>query len=215
MSLGFGPTDCWRLIGTRVPSADLFGGVTDFSEWEEVAEIENLWNDRSLSVLGNLAAVPKEHRAYGPGSAYVMAPFAYRTPGRFGDGSLGVLYAGLEESTAVTEVAWHRARFMRETARPKEIMDHQLLGLVFEGGVEDFRGATLPGLYAESWEVGQALGAQARATGVNGIVYSSVRRLGGACLAGFRPNAFQRCRFLRYVQFFWDGRALRGESLPA
>lgn len=216
MRLALEPMACWRLIGTRVPSADLFGGVTDFSEWEAVAEIENLWNERSLSMLGNLAAVPKEQRAAGPGSAYLMAPFAYRASGRFGDGTYGVLYAGLEERTACVEVAWHRARFMREWAEPRQTLDHQLLGLVFEGLVEDLRGSTLAGLYApDTWEVGQALGAKVRAEGLDGIAYTSVRNLGGACLAGFRPNAFSQCRFLRYVQYFWDGAALHGEGLPA
>ena len=137
MSRRMGPAQCWRVIAMRHPGADLFGGITDYGEWEDVAEIEHLWNERVLPEWGNLALVPREHRAYGPGSAYIMAPFAYRTQGRFGDGSYGVLYAGLEELTALAEVAWHRARFMREWALPRQTMDQQLLGMVFEGSVAD------------------------------------------------------------------------------
>ena len=206
------PSPCWRVIATRVPSADLFGGITDYSEWEAVAELENLWNERSLGALGNLAQVPREHRALGPGSSYLMAPFAYRAPGRFGDGSYGVLYAGLEELTALTEVAWHRARFMEAWSLPRQTMDYQVLGMIFAGAVEDLRGAVaaMPDVYAQaSWTAGQLLGARLRATGVDGIAYASVRRLGGECLAGFRPNAFSQCRFLRYAQFFWDGKTLQ------
>ena len=69
MILQIGPSPCWRVIATLVPGTDLFGGITDFSEWEAVAEIENLWNERSLGPLGNLAAIPREQRAHGPGSA--------------------------------------------------------------------------------------------------------------------------------------------------
>jgi hypothetical protein len=217
MILQIGPSPCWRVIATLVPGTDLFGGITDFSEWEAVAEIENLWNERSLGPLGNLAAIPREQRAHGPGSAYIMSPFAFRTPGRFGDGSFGVLYAGLEEQTALAEVAWHRARFMREWELPRQTMDYHLLGLVFEGSVEDLRASrpALPGVYApDSWVEGQALGARIRATGADGIAYASVRHLGGECLAGFRPNAFSRCHFLRPAQFFWDGRAIHGAGLP-
>ena len=205
------------VIGARVPSADLFGGIADFGEWEAVSEIENLWNERTLGILGNLASVPRDQRAMGPGSAYIMGPFAFRTPGRFGDGSYGVLYAGLEEPTALAEVAWHRARFLREAGNPRETVNQQVLGLVFAGWAEDIRASrsTQIEIYApDSWEAGQAFGAEARSTGTDAIAYASVRRLGGECLAGFRPNAFSNCRHLRYVQFFWDGRALHGEGLP-
>ena len=216
MTSHLGPSGCWRVIGTRTPSADLFGGVTDYSEWEDVAEIEAIWNERNRPLLGHLATVPREHRAYGQGSSYLMAPFAYWTPGRFGDGSFGVLYAGLEEQTAITEVAWHRARFMRESRLPRQTTDHQLLGMTFEGTVEDLRGSTLPGLYApDSWLKGQTQGAQARMEGADAVAYASVRRLGGGCLAGLRPNAFRHCRFLRNIQFFWDGDNLHAEGVPA
>lgn len=213
-----GPFPCWRVIATRAPSADLFGGITDFSEWEMVAEIENLWNERTLGALGNLATIPRDQRAYGPGSAYIMASFAFRAPGRFGDGSFGVLYAGLEEATALAEVGWHRARFLREWSLPRQTVDHQVLGLAFEGKVEDLRGSMShpPGVAApDSWTEGQAFGSRARQAGADGVVYASVRRLGGECLAGFRPNAFTGCRHLRPVQWFWDGKALQGEGLPA
>lgn len=211
-----GPVEAWRLVGVRMPGADLFAGVADFGDWEEVAEIESLWNERTAGLLGNLSAVPREHWASGPGSAYLMGPFIFRAPGRFGNGAYGVLYAGLEERTALAEVAWHRARFLRESGQPRQTLDHQLLDLLFEGTIDDLRESEAPGLYApDSWAEGQALGARIRAAGADGILYSSVRHKGGDCLAGFRPHAFSRCRFVRYVQFFWDGERLLGEGLPA
>jgi hypothetical protein len=204
---------CWRVIPTRVPGADLFQGIADYGEWEAVFEVENLWNERTRGVLGNLAQVPPGHRAYGPGSTFIMAPFAFPAAGRFGDGSHGVLYAGLDERTALAEVAFHRAKFMRETRRPRETLDHQVLGLAFTGKAEDIRSATeaLVQVYApDTWTAGQAFAAPVRARGLDAIAYASVRRLGGECLAGFRPNAFHQCRHLRLIQFFWDGAGLRG-----
>ena len=218
MILKLATTPCWRIIGTRFPSADFFNGITDYGEWEDVAELEGLWDERHLGPIGNLATIPRDHRAYGTGSSYLMAPFAYQAPGRFGDGSYGVLYAALDERTALAEVAHHRAQFMRLGRRPKETMDHGVLTLAFEGTVEDIRTdtTTLPHVYApDTWREGQAFGALVRAAGVDGIAYASVRRLGGECLAGFRPNAFSNCRFRHSTQFFWDGTALYAPGLPA
>lgn len=56
----------------------------------------------------------------------------------------------------------------------------------------------------------QAFGAQIRAGGGNGIVYASVRRPGGMCVAGFRPGRFSDCRHARLIQCHWDGARLTG-----
>jgi hypothetical protein len=126
-----------------------------------------------------------------------------------------VLYVALEEVTALAEVAWHRARFMREWSLPRQTTDYQVLGLSFTGTVEDVRPCREAGIYApESWAEGQVLGARIRAGGIDAIAYASVRHLGGECLAGFRPKAFSQCRCLRYTQFFWDGKALQAPGLP-
>jgi hypothetical protein len=194
---------------------DVFHGITDFGEWEELYEIESLTNERLRVSAGNLAAVPRAWRAYGPGSAYIMAPFAYHAPGRFGDGSYGVLYAALDEPTAAAEAAYHRARFLRATGTPKELAAFQVLTLKLTGDLEDLRplrGAELydpdPGRYGAA----QRLGAQIRAQGGDGVVYASLRRLGGECVAGFRPDRFSECRHVRMAQFYWDGAQLLPEG---
>jgi len=204
---------CWRMVAARSPGVDLFQGLSDFGEWEELYEIESLTNERLRGAAGNLAAVPRDRRAYGPGSAYIMAPFAYRSPGRFGDGSFGVLYAALDEATAMAEVFHHRARFLRATANPKEVAAYQVLTLAFTGNLEDIR--TLrqaewydpdPARYAPA----QAFGAEIRGRDGDGIVYTSVRRPGGECVAGFRPDRFSECRHARQVYCYWDGSRLTG-----
>jgi hypothetical protein len=95
---------------------------------------------------------------------------------------------------------------MRNASMPNELLDFQLLGLVFEGVVEDIRSTDLPAVYdPASLTAGQSLGSQVRSRGGDGVAYSSLRRLGGQCLAGFRPNAFHSCRTLKFMQFYWDG----------
>lgn len=213
MIAAFVKTPCWRMVATRSPGVDLFQGLTDFGEWEELYEIESLTNERLRAPGGNLAAVPRDRRAYGPGSAYIMAPFAYRSPGRFGDGSFGVLYAALDEATAMAEVFYHRTRFLRATANPKEMAAYQVLTLKLTGNLEDLR--TLrdgewydpdPARYAAA----QDFAAQVRSRDGDGIVYASVRLPGGECVAGFRPDRFSECRHARLVHCYWDGSRLTG-----
>ena len=213
MIAAFDRAPCWRMVAARNPGADVFQGITDFGEWEELYEIESLTNERLRTPFGNLASVPKEQRAYGTGSAYIMAPFAYRTPGRFGDGSYGVLYAALDEATALAEVLYHRVRFLRSTGNPKETAAYQVLALKFTGELEDIRPLAQP-----QWNdpdptrygPAQGFGARIRAAGGDGIVYPSVRRPGGECVAGFRPDRFSDCRHARLIQCHWDGARLTG-----
>ena len=214
MIAAFQNAPCWRLVGARTPGVDVFHGITDFGEWEELYEIENLTNERLRAPAGNLAGIPRECRAYGPGSAYIMAPFAYRAPGRFGDGSYGVLYAALDEPTALAEAAFHRARFLRATANPKETATLQLLALKVTGELEDLRplwGSEVYDPDPSRYGAAQRFAAQIRAQGGDGIVYASLRRLGGECVAGFRPDRFSDCRHVRLVQFYWDGAQLLGQ----
>lgn len=202
-------------MAVRQAGADIFQGLSDYGEWEELSEIEGLTNERLRPIAGNLARVPRERRAFGPGSAYIMAPFAYCSPGRFGDGSFGVLYAGLDESTARAEVFYHRARFLQATGQPREVATYQLLALACTGGLEDIRTAAGSDLYhpdPSGYAPAQAFAAQVRGRDVDGILYASVRRLGGECVAGFWPDLFSECRHLRRVQCYWDGSDLHAEA---
>lgn len=204
---------CFRLIPTRSPSVDIFQGIADFGEWEAISEIENLWNARNTP-YGPLSSIPRERRAYGPGSSYIMAPFAYPSASRFSDGSYGALYAAFEEATAVDEVAFHRAEFMRRFNRPKELTRHLLLSLDLNGSLKDIRGQRTahPELYSAdtaAYGPAQSFGSRLHAKGVDGVVYHSVRHLGGTCAAGFWPNLFSNCRQVCLRDFFWDGKALR------
>jgi len=203
----------WRGIATRKPTADFFGGIADFGEWQAVMEIAGRWDPANTGPTGNLAEVPKAQWVLGPGSVYLMAPFAFRQPGRFGDGSYGVLYAALDETTAIAEMASSRARFLRKSHAPRETLDGMLLTLAVTGLLEDARPLFRPGatIYdPEDWTEGQRFGARLRASGTDGIVYTSVRRLGQECVAGFRPDLFSACRPAGNIQIFWDGNQLWG-----
>lgn len=203
----------WRGIAARNAKADYFGGIADFGEWKAVMEIAGRWDPLQPGPAGSLAALPHAQWVTGPGSIYIMAPFVFCKPGRFGDGSYGVLYAALDEATALAETASSRARFLRQGGIGREILDHLMLRLQATGAMEDLRplfGTGDPIYHPDDWSAAQARGAALRAAGAQGLVYASVRRVGGECLAGFRPDLFSRCLPAGFFQLFWDGERMQG-----
>ena len=176
-------------------------------------EIAGLWDPMNSGPAGSLAGLPRAQWVTGPGSIYLMAPFAFRQPSRFGDGSYGVLYAALEETTAILEMAASRARFLRKSHAPRETLDNLLLTLSLTGLLEDARPLFRAGdpIYAkEDWAPAQVYGARVRGAGAKGITYASVRRIGQDCVAGFRPDLFHGCRPAGTLQMYWDGTSLWG-----
>jgi hypothetical protein len=62
---------------------------------------------------------------------------------------------------------------------------------------------------AKAYPIGNALARSARAAGLNGIIYPSVRRKGGTCIAALRPAAVQSVRQGAIYRLTW-----RGEPTP-
>src|SRR6185312_13959594 len=128
----------WRIVPSRFPPIDLF-------------ERESLTNDRIREEIGDIALVPVEERASGPGATIVMAAFTHinRDGSRFADGSFGVFYAAHDLPTAVEETKHHRARFMRATAQPRMELDMRVYTVDLTGRLHDLRGMreTWPAIY--------------------------------------------------------------------
>jgi len=82
-------------------------------EFDALAEIESLTNERLREELGALARIPHHRRVVGPGTTPIMAAFTHLNPegSRFSDGTFGVFYAARAESTAIRETVFHRERF--------------------------------------------------------------------------------------------------------
>ncbi|WP_206524683.1 RES family NAD+ phosphorylase [Devosia sp. 1566] len=58
---------------------------------------------------------------------------------------------------------------------------------------------------AGAYPVGNAIAERARATGLNGIIYPSVRHPGGTCIVALRPAAVQSVRQGAVYRMIWKG----------
>ena len=163
--------------------------------------------------------IPAKDRVYGPGAGYVMAPFAYLSPGgtRFGPPALagesfGVYYAARDEATAIAEVKHHRTAFLEAMRAPAQDLDFEVLKAQVKGTrFFDLRGRQreFPDVYSPTdYSASQKLGAELRQQDGDGVAYDSVRREGGECVAVFRPRCVGQVRSVKQLIFRWDGEGI-------
>ncbi len=206
----------WRVVPTRHPPIATFERAAAPGDLEDALRLEMAFSSHHGEAMRILALAPGEWVS-GPGCGFIMAPFVYPVPSRFSDGSYGVFYAGLEEATAIAEVAFHRERFMASTAQGPMALDHNVLQAAVSGALTDIRGqrARHPDLYDPDparYPAAQAWARERRGQGAEGIAYSSVRAPEGACVAMFRPRGVRDCRILRPLHYLWNGRRIVGWS---
>ena len=166
--------------------------------------------------IGRALTIPPEDRAYGPGAGYVMAPFAHPSVEgtRFGppvlaEPSFGVYYAARDEATSIAEVRHHRTEFLRATNAVGQDLDFEVIAAPVKGSrffdLRD-RKDEFPDVYSPTdYSPSQRFAVDLRQRGADGIVYDSVRREGGECLAVFRPRCVGPCRVVKQLTFRWDG----------
>lgn len=205
----------WRIIASRYPPIALFERLTaEPAIWEALLALEQLTNPRLRDEAGEIALVPPEERISGPGASWVMAAFTHRNPrgSRFSDGSYGVYYAARELETAIAETVFHFETFARDSGDGPRTEEMRVLVGAVDASFED-AGALLsperehildPGSYTAS----QPWGGRLREAGASGIVYPSVRRQKGSCIAAFRPRAISVPVQERHLQYRWDGKAV-------
>ncbi|MFN2638002.1 MAG: RES family NAD+ phosphorylase [Gemmatimonadaceae bacterium] len=204
-----------KLVAAIFPPVDLFEEVADPADLDAVLELRSRTDPTRREVIQSLL-IPAEDRVVGPGSGYVMARFVHISPTgtRFGPPAMsaapfGVYYAARDEATAIAEVKHHRVEFLSATSAPAQDLDFAVLNAPIKGArfydlrdrQKEFRDVYSPTSYTGS----QKLGAQLRQKGADGIVYDSVRREGGECVAVFRPRCVGPCRAVKQLIFRWDG----------
>lgn len=132
---------------------------------------------------------------------------------RFCDGSFRALYAGESLATCVAEMAFHHGRALADSGEPAGAIR------VFEGLEVRVAGQFLdvrkghPTLHRpDDYGPSQAFGRALRIQGEAGLVYRSVRRRAGHCLALFAAEVVKGCSLKDLVPLTWDGSRLTSET---
>lgn len=199
-----------RIVPTRYPAVSLFDRVADADDFDALYALEALSNERVRDELGKVERVPRSQRLYGPGSGPIMAAFTHvNTLGsRFSDGRHGVFYAARERATALAETRHHHARFLAATAQGPMHLPMRLYAVAIDARLHDLRPADAVDAAVfdpDDYAAARALGHRLHAAGSAGVVYRSVRQLGGQCAGLFSPRGASACVHAAYLLYAWDG----------
>jgi RES domain len=177
---------------------------------EERQQVENLEGKTSQRLLETpLEGV--DYKAWG--HTMVSAAFAYRRrPGgnRFNDENRGAWYAGFDDRTSLTEVAFHKTRELGYIDYYYDDVQYRALHASFIGRFHDIRNADpiprcLHPDIAVGYPSGQALANELIEVGSRGLIYPSVRHRGGICIVAFRPNVVQDVAPGASWRIVWNG----------
>jgi RES domain. len=203
-----------RLVSTaRLRESVLAPLVDDADELAELAEIEGATSSRSMAESTGISGVAAHELVYDvPHAHFINASFAYakpREPNRFNGENRGAWYAALDVETCLAEITFHMTEFLARTGHFEAVVDYAEMFCSLSGDFLDLRPLpTHPALHPDKttgYPEGNALAAQARAQGLNGIIYPSVRRPGGTCFAVLRPAAVQSVRQGDVYRLAWTG----------
>jgi hypothetical protein len=186
------PAPAHRLIPSQFPPIGLFDKVATAADLAAVMELAGWTNDRL--VAERIDRLPRDEWVYGrPNASIIMASFLHVAPGgmRFNSADLGAWYAAGVVTTAVAEVAHHlrREAVARGVAGARRTFRQYTC--VLGGGYLDIRRqqATRADVYDPAdYTAGQRFGEAVRASGGAGILYDSVRHLGGVSVVTYRPR---------------------------
>jgi hypothetical protein len=206
--------DTVRLISTgRLKDPVLLPLAANQGALDDLASLEGVTNRRQRAQATGLPELAPQELVYGrAGALFINAAFTHTRPGgnRFNDAQRGAWYCGFDADTAIAEVGYHLTRELEAIGRFENTTDYAELLADFIGPFHDLRDAhhnraCLHPDPAIGYPAGQALAHELRAGGSNGLIYPSVRRAAGICLAAFRPDLVQNLREGGIWRLEWQG----------
>lgn len=206
--------DIHRLIPSRhLPKGDsVLTRIADGDEHlDAIFELDGATNERLLAERGHGRGIgPDELLAAVPNATIVNAAFTHPHPlgARFNGPDRGAWYAAFELETSQAEVGFHKTVQLAEIGMPDDSVTYDDYTADVSADFHDLREARRfqACLAPDSYEASQALAADLLACGALGIVYPSVRRPGGTCVACFRPALVGHVRRAKRWRFTWrDG----------
>jgi hypothetical protein len=203
-----------RLVTTaRLRAAVLAPLVDGDDELEQLAEIEGATSTRLIAEDRGIFGLAAHELVYDvPHAHFINASFAYakpRQPNRFNGPDRGAWYAALEVETCLIEVGYHLTRMLADAGDYRATVEYAEMFCSLAGAFLDLRQVPAhPALDPDEttgYPLGNALAEGARACGLNGIIYPSVRHARGTCVAALRPAAVQSVRQGDIYRMTWRG----------
>jgi hypothetical protein len=195
--------DTHRLIPSRYSEGEesvLARLTDDLDDLNALFELEGATNDRLLGEAGLLPGISVRELVFGLSYSHIVnAAFTHTRPlgNRFNGPERGAWYAGFSRQTSEIEVAYHKAKEMREIRwQQEEIFTYIDFLADFRGKFHDirdnrhFENCLDPVSYAAS----QQLARELLEAGSGGVLYPSVRHKAGTCISCFRPALVNNVR---------------------
>ena len=196
---------------SRYPVAGILDTVSAPEDLAFIFELESWTNDRISAELGTLHRIPPHEWLVGkPMASVIMAAFCHPRlgGGRFNGPDRGAWYAGDSLETAHAEAVYHRTAELAEIGVFETRLQMRLYHADFDAGFDDVR-ADLPQHRRlhdpNSYVASQAFARKLLEAGSNGVLYRCVRRLGGECIACFRPALVSNVRQGPHFEYRWEG----------
>jgi RES domain len=201
-----------RLVTTARLRAAVLSALVKEEEIGLLAEIEGATSHRLLAENSSGGALGRDELVHGvPFASFINASFAYfkpRDPNRF-NSDRGAWYSALQTEVCLAEVSWHMSEFLARSGSPKAVVDYAELYASMAGNFMDLRDfSDHPALHPDpaiGYAEGNRLAQEARSSGLNGIVYPSVRCPGGVCVVALIPHAVQSVAQGGVYRLSWAG----------
>lgn len=205
--------DTHRLISSRhSPRGDsvLVQIADDDDHLQAIFELDAATNDRVLAEQQLLPGIGLEELVFAvPFASVINASFCHAHPlgSRFSGPDRGAWYAAFELETSQAEVAFHKTVQLAEINRWDESVTYDDYIADFTATFHDLRRGRQFREYLDpdSYVASQTLAERLLGEGSLGIVYPSVRRKGGTCVACFRPALVSNVRRGKTYRFTWSG----------
>lgn len=204
--------DTHRLIPSKYsePDVSVLRRIADNDgHLADIFALDNATNDRLLAENNLLPGIGIHELVFGvPYYRIVNAAFTHANPlgSRFNGPNRGAWYAAFEIETAQAEIIFHKTVQLAEIGRFDDDVTVDDYLADFSGEFHELRrGDFAPALDAGSYVESQVLAEQLVDAGALGVVYPSVRRRGGTCLACFRPALVMNVRKGATYRLRWTG----------
>ena len=203
-------SDTHRLIASKRGESVLTRIADSTRHLDDIFKLDIATNERTLVEGGVPAGIDVHELVFGlPYSRIVNASFTHPHPlgSRFNGPDRGAWYCAFEIDTSLAEIAFHKTVDLLEVGILEDDVTYDDYSADLSAEFHDLRGGKRFATYLDpgSYVASQELAEQLLAAGSLGVVYPSVRNLGGTCVACFRPALVMNVAKAKTYRFVWSG----------